>query len=164
MHLHCGVGYPCRESSLQILKNCTTGQLTGSCWRALHHEVKNFHFRVYTFLVEGALDWRMVSTTSAGRPEAMSCAPSGATPTFSITPGGGAEWHPLLVRGDPPWWEPPKESRLGGKSGPRTILGPASTGLLTVGEHRLGVLSSELLGAERSGERRTDAASAMSVL
>ncbi len=50
------------------------------------------------------------------------------------------------------------------KSGPRTILGPASTGLLTVGEHRLGVLSSELLGAERSGERRTDAASAMSVL
>ncbi len=23
MHLQCGVGYPCRESSLQILKNCT---------------------------------------------------------------------------------------------------------------------------------------------
>ncbi len=23
MHLHCGVGYPCRESSLQVLKNCT---------------------------------------------------------------------------------------------------------------------------------------------
>jgi hypothetical protein len=41
----------------------------------------------YGFLVEGALDWRMVSTTSVDRPEAKSCAPSGATLKVSIAPG-----------------------------------------------------------------------------
>ncbi len=34
----------------------------------------------------GALDWSMVLTTSVERPEAMHCAPSGATPTVFITP------------------------------------------------------------------------------
>ncbi len=46
--------------------------------------------------------------------------------------------------------------------GPQTIDGPASTGL-TIDEPRPGELSPELLGAEQSGGRRTDEASATSV-
>ncbi len=63
------------------------GQLTWSSWRSSHHEVKSLHFRAYCFLIEGALDWRMVSTTFVERPEAMSCTSSGATPTTSRAPG-----------------------------------------------------------------------------
>ncbi len=70
----------------------------------------------------------MVSATSVERPEAMSCAPSGATPIVSTTPSGGERSCPLPVRGDPSWRESPMESRRGEKSGQRTILGPARTG------------------------------------
>ncbi len=78
--------------------------------------------------LRGALDWRMVSNTSVEGPEAMSCAPSGATPTATTTPGGGEVSYPPSVRGDPSWRESPMESRRGEKSGPRIILGPARMG------------------------------------
>ncbi len=55
------------------------------------------------------------------------------------------------------------ESRRGEKSGPRTTLGPARTGLLAIDGPRPGALSLELPGAERSGENRTDEASGKSV-
>ncbi|KAL0185520.1 hypothetical protein M9458_017190, partial [Cirrhinus mrigala] len=66
-----------------------------------HQELKSLHFQAYSFLIEGALDWRMVSTTSVERPEATRCAPSGATPTASTTPGGDTESCHPFVRGDP---------------------------------------------------------------
>ncbi len=53
------------------------------------------HFKD-SYLVEGVLDWSKVSTTSVERPEAMSCAPSGATPTVSTTPHGGERTNPHL--------------------------------------------------------------------
>ncbi len=62
----------CKNSSTE-----PAGQLTGSSWRLLHQEVK-VHFKEYSFLMEGALDWSMVSATSVERPELMSCAPSGS--------------------------------------------------------------------------------------
>ncbi len=84
----------------------------------------------------------------------------GHTQNFDIS---GRGRRPPLVRGDPSWLESPKESRRGGKSDPRTILGPARTGLLIAAELRPGALSPELQGAEQPGERRTDEASATSV-
>ncbi len=65
----------------------------------------------------------MVSATSVERPEAMSCAPSGATPIVSTTPSGGERSCPLPVRGDPSWRESPMESRRGEKSGQRLLSG-----------------------------------------
>ncbi len=47
------------------------------------------HTCVAGTLAAGALDCRMVSTTSVERPDAMRCAPSGATPTASTTLGEG---------------------------------------------------------------------------
>ncbi len=47
------------------------------------------------------------------------------------------------------------ESRQEGKSGQRTILCPARSGLLAIDGPRPGTLSPELTGAEQSGERRT---------
>ncbi len=44
--------------------------------------MKTLHFKAYSFLVEGALEWRMVSTTSVEKPESMSWAPSEASPQF----------------------------------------------------------------------------------
>ncbi len=134
MHLHCGVGYPCRESSLQILKNCTTGQLTGSCWRSSAPWSEELPLQGVHFPSRGSSRLENGLYHLSWETRSYELCPLRGHTHISITPGGGAEWHPLLVRGDPSWWEPPKESRLGGKSGPRTILGPASTGLLTVGE------------------------------
>ncbi len=67
----------------------------------------------------------MVSTTSVERPEAMSCAPSGATPTVSTTPDGGERTNPLPeIEEIPPDWNLPcrdlfqnsrKESNRGGR-------------------------------------------------
>ncbi len=63
---------PCGEMGLQELQNCTNWvELTVSAPRS-----ESFHFKVYSFFVEGALGWRMVSTTSVERPEATRCAPS----------------------------------------------------------------------------------------
>ncbi len=86
----------------------------------------------------------MVSTTPVERPEAMSCAPSGATSTASITLGRGEGSYTPPVRGDPSWQESPMESRRGEKSGPRTILGSARTGLLATAGPHSGALSLEL--------------------
>uniref|UniRef100_A0A672R0S2 Mitogen-activated protein kinase kinase kinase n=1 Tax=Sinocyclocheilus grahami TaxID=75366 RepID=A0A672R0S2_SINGR len=96
---------------LQKLQNCI-GQLTGSCSCCPHHEAKSFHFT--SFLVAGALDWSIGSTTSVERPDARSCAPSGATPTTSITLGGGEEWCPPPERGGPQWsWICVRENQSG---------------------------------------------------
>ncbi len=59
---------------------------TGEWWAAIA--------AMYTLSVDvdnpaGALDCRMVSTTSVERPDAMRCAPSGATTTASTTLGEG---------------------------------------------------------------------------
>ncbi len=113
--------------------------------------MNTIHFKD-SFLVEGALDWRMVSTTSVERRDAMSCAPSGATPTASTTPGGGERWCTPPVRGDPvSGRESPMESLIEGLPGPQTMDGPASTRLLTRDKPRPGELSPELPGAEQSG-------------
>ncbi len=58
----------CKNSSTE-----PTGQLTGSSWQLPHQEVK-VHFKEHSFHVEEVLDWSMVSATSVGRPELMSCA------------------------------------------------------------------------------------------
>ncbi len=87
-------------------------------------------------------------------------------PTAFTAPGGGGRWWtmgPPPVRGDPSWGESPMESHREGKSGPRTTLGPARTRLLAADGPRPGALSPELRGAEQSGGRRTDEASAKSV-
>ncbi len=91
------------------------------------------------------------------------CPLSGHTPTTSITLGRGAQGCLLPVRGDPSWRESPTESRRGEKSGPRTILGLARTGLLVAAGPHPRTLSPELRGAEQSGEKSTDEASATSV-
>ncbi len=88
----------------------------------------SLNFRAYSFLIEGALDWRIVSATSVERPKAMSCAPSGVTPTASTTPSRGERSCLLTVRGDPSWRESPMESHRGGKSGQRTIPEPGQNG------------------------------------
>ncbi|KAI5619658.1 junctional adhesion molecule-like isoform X2 [Silurus asotus] len=45
------------------------------------------HLVMYDLLMERALEWRIVSTTSAERPAATNSAPSGATATASTAPG-----------------------------------------------------------------------------
>ncbi len=85
--------------------------------------MNNYHLAAYDFLVVGALDCRMVSTTSV---------------------------------------ESPMESLLGGRPGPKTMDGLVSMELLIVVVPRPGELSLELPGAEQSGERHTDEASATS--
>ncbi len=117
----------CRNSNTDPI-----GYSTGSSWWLWHQHVKSCHLAAYDFLVEGALDWRMVSTTSIERPDAMRCAPSEATPTASTTLGGGERWCPLPERGDPAVRESPMESLLEGLPGPQTMDGPASTALLTI--------------------------------
>ncbi len=91
------------------------------------------HLAVYDFLVEGALDWSMVSTTSVERPEAMSCTPKG--PHFQLPQlwtgvNNGAPPPPPPVREDPIGRESPMESFREGLQDPQTMDGPASTGLL----------------------------------
>ncbi len=96
----------------------------------------------------GALDWKMVSTTSVERPEAMSCAPSGPKPTASTTPSRGERTCPPPVRGKPSWRESPMESQWGEKSGPRTIDRPEWCCVID-GTHP-GTLYLEFLWAEGS--------------
>ncbi len=93
----------------------------------------------------------MVSATSVERPEAMSCAPSGATPIVSTTPSGGERSCPLPVRGYPSWRESPMESRRGERSGQRLYSARPEQGFSIEGP-RPCALSLELPGAERSGE------------
>ncbi len=76
-----------------------TGQLTGSSWRLPHQEVK-VYFKEYGFLVEGALDWRMITANSVERPP-----PQGPHPQFQKLWAGG---RPLLREeitpdGNLPW-------------------------------------------------------------
>lgn len=59
---------PAEKCSYRNSSTLQTGQLTGSSWRFLHHEVNTPHLRAYSFLVEGDLEWNMVSITSVERP------------------------------------------------------------------------------------------------
>ncbi len=86
------------------------------------------------------------------------CSFRGHTHSFH---NSGWGWH-LIPPNDPAVRESPMESLLGGRPGPQTMDGLASTGLLLVVTPCPGELSPELLGAERSGGRRTDEASATS--
>ncbi len=104
------VNRSCRNSS-----TVPTEQLTVSSWWSLHHEVKTLHFKAYSFLVEEALEWRMVSTTSVEKPESVSWAPSEAKPTVSTVLVGGEISSPPLGTEGPSWrgapegyyiWEP----------------------------------------------------------
>ncbi len=74
----------CRMSSHDPIEHST-----GFNWWLLQQDMKSCHLAAYDFLVAGALDCRMVSTTSVDRPDDMRCAPSGATPTASTTLGEG---------------------------------------------------------------------------
>lgn len=49
----------CRSSSTEPI-----GQWTRSAWCCAHHDSKRRHFRALSFLVDGALAFKMVSTTS----------------------------------------------------------------------------------------------------
>lgn len=59
-----------------------TGQLTGFRWRCSHHDKKSRYFRAYRFLVEGALELKIVSTTLVERTVSMSCELRGQTHKF----------------------------------------------------------------------------------
>ncbi len=67
---------------------------------------------------EGALDWRMVSSTSLGDRKLWVWPLGGHTHSFHNS-GRGSQGPPA-VRGDPPGWESQGESSRR-KSGPRTI-------------------------------------------
>ncbi len=74
--------------------NSSTGptrQWTDSKRLCSHHEAKRCHFRVYSYLVKGALAFKMVSRTSVRRPESSSGSPSGAKPPVSKVAPGHAE-------------------------------------------------------------------------
>ncbi|KAI5612378.1 neural cell adhesion molecule L1-like protein precursor, partial [Silurus asotus] len=59
----------CRNSNTK-----STGQWTGSNWSRKHQAVNRCHLAAYNLFVEGALDWKMVSTTSVVRLEPLSYA------------------------------------------------------------------------------------------
>lgn len=77
--------------------NSSTGptrQWTDSKRLYSHHEANRCHFRVYSFLVKGALAFKMVSRTSVRRPESSSGSPSGAKPPVSkVAPGRSHAEH-----------------------------------------------------------------------
>ncbi len=109
--------------------------------------------------MKGALEWRMVSTTSV---ESMGWAPTEAKPTVSIVLNGGEISSPLLGTEGPSWRGAPEEARREGILNLGTILCPATVGQWEVVEPGPGKLSPGLPGAERSGETHTDKASATS--
>ncbi len=104
----------------------------------------------------------MVSTTSVERPESMSWAPSEVKPTVSIVLDGGEISSSLLGTEGPSWRGAPEEARREGMLNLWTILCPATAGQWEVVEPGPGELSPGLPGAERSGEKHTDEASAIS--
>ncbi len=95
-HSKSGGGSTCGKSLLQELQNLPTGQLTGSSWRFSHHEVNNPLQGQFSCWGSSGLEY--VSTTSVERPEAMSCAPSGATLTVPTTLDGGEIMNPPAER------------------------------------------------------------------
>ncbi len=137
---------PVEEQACTNSRTVPNGQLTGSSWQPPHHEVKvPTSRRTVSSLRELWIGVR--SQQPRLRDRKLRVAPlRGHTQNFHIS---GRGWRPPLVRGDPSWLESPKESRRGGKSDPRTILGPARTGLLIAAELRPGALSPEPRGADR---------------
>ncbi len=117
---------PAVKRSCRNSNTVPTGQLTGSRWWSLHHEVKTLYFKAYIFPVEGALECRRVSTTSVERPESISRAPSEAKSTVSTVLDGGEISSPLLGTEGPSWWGAPEEARRGGTLYLGTILCPAT--------------------------------------
>lgn len=82
-----------------------------------HQEVKIIQLRAYSFLVEGALELSMVSTTLDGRPETTSLSPSQVRPTASIALGGVKNYTLCLRQRVSPDWKP-KEASLEEVQGP----------------------------------------------
>ncbi len=69
-------------------------------WVVCFH-LNSFHFRAYCFLVVGAQDWSMVSTTLVERLEAMRCAPQGPHPQFPLLRAGVKDESPIRERRSP---------------------------------------------------------------
>jgi len=66
----------------------------------------DLHFNVNSLLVKGALEWKMVSKTSAERPDSMSQAPSEARLIVSTTPVESEISCPCLRQQVPPEQNP----------------------------------------------------------
>ncbi len=82
---------PVGEQACTNSRTVPNGQLTGSSWQPPHHEVKvPTSRRTVSSLRELWIGVRS-QQASVERPEATSCAPSGATPKTSTSPGGGED-------------------------------------------------------------------------
>ncbi len=92
----------------------------------------------------------------------MSWAPSEAKPTVSTVLDGDEISSPLLGTEGPSWRGAPEEARREEILYPETKHCPATAGQWEVIEPGPGELSPGLPGAERSGEKHTDEASATS--
>ncbi|XDV37209.1 hypothetical protein PO909_006849, partial [Leuciscus waleckii] len=123
---------PAEKRSWRNSSTEATGQLTGSTSRSLHQVENTFHFRLYSLLVEGALELSKVSTTSADRPASRYRAPSGARPKGSTALAGGEILCPLPETADPSSEGPATGGRPAVLQCPRTKLGSASGVLLKV--------------------------------
>ncbi len=109
-----------RELLLQELNTEPARQLTGSSWWFTHHDVKTAYFKEYCFLVEEALGWSMVSTTSVERQGIYDLGPlRGNTHSFH---NPGIEVFNRKALSCP---ESPMESCQGGTLGLRIMPGPA---------------------------------------
>lgn len=86
---------PAKKNHSENSSTEPTGKLTGSIQQPQHHEMKTTHFKGYSFLMEGVLKLRMVSTTLVERPRFRSWSTSGAKPTVSTSPGRGEGLSPL---------------------------------------------------------------------
>ncbi len=111
---------------------------------------------------EGALECKVVSTTSVERPESMSWAFSEAKPKVSTVLVGGEISSPLLGTEGLSWWGAPEEACREGILYLGTILCPATAGQREVLEPGPGEHSPGLPGADWSREMHTDEASATS--
>ncbi len=86
---------PAEKRSWRNSSTESTGQLTGSNPRSLHHVENTFHFRPYNLPMEGALELSTVSITPADKPASRYWAPSGARPTVPTALAKGEISCPL---------------------------------------------------------------------
>ncbi len=85
----------CRNS-----RTVSTRQLAGSSWQSVSApRSESFHFEVYSFLVKGALVWRMVSTTSVETGSFEMCPLGGHVHNFHHSERDRS--YPPPERGDP---------------------------------------------------------------
>ncbi len=88
------MGQPCGETGLQELQNCTNWAVECIELAVSKQRIESFHFKAYSFLVEGALGWRTISTTSVERPEAMRFAPLEVMSITSTPPSWMSQREP----------------------------------------------------------------------